>query len=136
MNEFYMKSTIQNQTEIDAWWSPETSWKLAGLLHNLFQCFPNIYSQQMLGAPWEKVKEVHYWPHTDSSSTITRPIVASVMSDFVTLWTAASQAHHPWDSPGKNTGVGCHFLLHSTIIDYGYYYLIHVKDYSMYLHIY
>ena len=20
-------------------------------------------------------------------------------------------AHHPWDSPGKNTGVGCHFLL-------------------------
>ena len=21
------------------------------------------------------------------------------------------QASHPWDSPGKNTGVGCHFLL-------------------------
>ena len=21
------------------------------------------------------------------------------------------QAPHPWDSPGKNTGVGCHFLL-------------------------
>ena len=21
--------------------------------------------------------------------------------------------HHPWDSPGKNTGVGCHFLLQS-----------------------
>ena len=21
---------------------------------------------------------------------------------------------HPWDSPGKNTGVGCHFLLHCT----------------------
>ena len=21
---------------------------------------------------------------------------------------------HPWDSPGKNTGVGCHFLLHPT----------------------
>ena len=24
---------------------------------------------------------------------------------------AAHQATHPWDSPGKNTGVGCHFLL-------------------------
>ena len=24
---------------------------------------------------------------------------------------AAYQAPHPWDSPGKNTGVGCHFLL-------------------------
>ena len=25
--------------------------------------------------------------------------------------TAAHQVPHPWDSPGKNTGVGCHFLL-------------------------
>ena len=25
---------------------------------------------------------------------------------------AAHQAPRPWDSPGKNTGVGCHFLLH------------------------
>ena len=24
---------------------------------------------------------------------------------------AAHQAHRPWDSSGKNTGVGCHFLL-------------------------
>ena len=24
---------------------------------------------------------------------------------------------HPWDSPGKNTGVGCHFLLHIVDID-------------------
>jgi len=24
---------------------------------------------------------------------------------------AAHQAPPPWDSPGKNTGVGCHFLL-------------------------
>ena len=27
--------------------------------------------------------------------------------------TAAHQAPRPWDSPGKNTGVGCHFLLQS-----------------------
>ena len=25
--------------------------------------------------------------------------------------TAAHQASRPWDSPGKTTGVGCHFLL-------------------------
>ena len=30
---------------------------------------------------------------------------------FATPWTAASQALCPWDSPGKNPGVGCHFLL-------------------------
>ena len=26
---------------------------------------------------------------------------------------AAHQARRPWDSPGKNIGVGCHFLLQS-----------------------
>ena len=30
---------------------------------------------------------------------------------FATLWTIACQAPCPWDSPGKNTGVGSHFLL-------------------------
>ena len=25
----------------------------------------------------------------------------------------ATRLPHPWDSPGKNTGVGCHFLLQS-----------------------
>ena len=30
---------------------------------------------------------------------------------FETLWTVARQAPHPWDLPGKNTGVCCHFLL-------------------------
>ena len=30
---------------------------------------------------------------------------------FVTLWTVAHQDPRPQDSPGKNTGVGCHTLL-------------------------
>ena len=30
---------------------------------------------------------------------------------FVTPWTVPSRLFHPWDFPGKNTGVGCHFLL-------------------------
>ena len=29
---------------------------------------------------------------------------------YATLWIVAHQASL-WDSPGKNTGVGCHFLL-------------------------
>ena len=38
--------------------------------------------------------------------------VASVMSDSVRphRW-QPSRLPRPWDSPGKNTGVGCHFLL-------------------------
>ena len=35
---------------------------------------------------------------------------------FATPWTAARQAACPWDIPGKNTGVGCHFLLHGLIL--------------------
>ena len=42
-----------------------------------------------------------------------------LLSRFSCVRLCASQTHrwqptrlpHPWDSPGKNTGVGCHFLL-------------------------
>ena len=39
-------------------------------------------------------------------------LVASVVSDSVRpqRW-QPTRLPHPWDSPGKNTGVGCHFLL-------------------------
>ena len=34
------------------------------------------------------------------------------MSDSVRLHgLQPTRLPHPWDSPGKNTGVGCHFLL-------------------------
>ena len=38
--------------------------------------------------------------------------MTSVMSDSVRpqRW-QPTRLPHPWDSPGKNTGVGCHFLL-------------------------
>ena len=34
---------------------------------------------------------------------------------FVTPWTIATRILCPWHSPGKNTGVGCHFLLQGII---------------------
>ena len=33
-----------------------------------------------------------------------------------TLWTAVHQALCPWDSPGKNIGVGCHALLQGILL--------------------
>ena len=36
---------------------------------------------------------------------------SAVSNSCVTPWTAAHQAPRSWDSPGKNTGVGCPFLL-------------------------
>ena len=40
-----------------------------------------------------------------------RSHVQSVVSDFMTPWTVACQVLLSGDSPGKNTGVGCHALL-------------------------
>ena len=40
-------------------------------------------------------------------------MLCSVMSDSVTPWTVAPRLLCLWNSPGKNTGVGCHFLLHT-----------------------
>ena len=39
--------------------------------------------------------------------------IASVVSNSVRPHRRQpTRLHHPWDSPGKNPGVGCHFLLH------------------------
>ena len=45
-------------------------------------------------------------------ATATTTAVASVVSDSVRphRW-QPTRLPRPWDSPGKNTGVGCHFLL-------------------------
>ena len=38
---------------------------------------------------------------------------------FVTPWTAAHRLLCPWNSLGKNTGVGCHFLLQGNFLIQG-----------------
>ena len=44
----------------------------------------------------------------------------SVLSNsFVTPWTVALQPLCAWDSPGKNTGVGCHALLQRILLTQG-----------------
>ena len=45
-------------------------------------------------------------------SVCTYVCACSVVSDSSeTPWTVAAKLLCPWNSPGKNTGVGCHFLL-------------------------
>ena len=43
------------------------------------------------------------------------PATAKSLQSCLTLWDpidgSPPRLPHPWDSPGKNTGVGCHFLL-------------------------
>ena len=46
--------------------------------------------------------------------------VAQSCPTLSTPWTVAYQASvHPWDFPGKSTGVGCHFLLQGIFLTQG-----------------
>ena len=48
----------------------------------------------------------------DSESYAAAPVVTSVVSDSVRPHgQQPTRLPRPWDSPGKNTGVGCHFLV-------------------------
>ena len=47
------------------------------------------------------------------------PSCISCVQLFVTLWTQPSRLLCPWDSPSKNTGVGCHFLLQGIFLTQG-----------------
>ena len=38
---------------------------------------------------------------------------------FVTLWNVIHQVPCSWDSPGNNTGLGCHFLLQGIFLTQG-----------------
>ena len=38
---------------------------------------------------------------------------------FAILWTVAAGLLCPWDSPGKNTGIGCHTVLQGIFPDPG-----------------
>ena len=66
---------------------------------------------------WGKMQRRKYtcslWVETlISIATMQACSVTSVMSDsFVTPWILAHRLLCPWDYPGKNTRVGCHFLL-------------------------
>ena len=55
--------------------------------------------------PWEKGKSGQLF---QSLLLFSHQVVSD---SFATPWTIAHQAPLPWDSPGKDPGVGCHFLL-------------------------
>ena len=42
-----------------------------------------------------------------------------LFDSFVIPWTVAHQLLCPWDFPGKNMGVGCHFLLQGIFLTQG-----------------
>ena len=66
------------------------------------RCHPTISSSII---PFSSCPQ--FFPYTGCCCQVT-----SVVSDSVRphRW-QPTRLHHPWDSPGENTGVGCHFIL-------------------------
>ena len=59
----------------------------------------------------KKLEKPHFLNILKSHS-VAAAAAASVMSNSVRPHRQQpTRLHRPWDSPGKNTGVGCHFLL-------------------------
>ena len=57
---------------------------------------------------WARLWASHSWLGTDGGGG---GLVAKSCPTLAIPWTVARRAPLPWDFPGKNTGVDCHFLL-------------------------
>ena len=97
------------------------------LIHTLNTCIQSVLRGSQY-EPWREYKHCWCWQgsvpsRAERGGTIRVDFlkecgltcccqVTSVVSDPVRphKWQPA-RLHHPWDFPGKNTGVGCHFLL-------------------------
>ena len=60
----------------------------------------------------EKTQPYLFYEISVRSCSITKSCVT-----LVTLWSLAHQC--PWDSPGKNTGMDCHFFLQGVFLTQG-----------------
>ena len=57
--------------------------------------------------------------HTEIIAAVLVLSCLSCVRLFATLWTAAHQVPLSWDSPGTNSGVGCHFPIQGNLPDAG-----------------
>ena len=75
-------------------------------------------SASLWGLPAEKAKAAEVQPLPPFllpvSSCMHGCAVAQLCLTLAALWTAATRFLCPWDFPGKDAGVGCHFLLQGT----------------------
>ena len=75
---------------------------------------PVPISEGRCGKKWNHAWKVECLVYNKGSFTLAAAAAAKSLQSFLTLCypkDGSPPGSHPWDSPGKNTGVGCHFLL-------------------------
>ena len=81
-------------------------------------CDPTDGSPPGSPVPWILQARTLEWVAISFSNTWKWKVKVKSLSRvrlLVTPWTTAHQALHPWDFPGKSTGVGCHCLLRMSL---------------------
>ena len=72
------------------------SWTIKKAQCQKFDAFERWFWRRLLRVPWIVLLLLSHFSRVQLCATHRRQ---------------PTRLHHPWDSPGKNTGVGCHFLL-------------------------
>ena len=74
----------------------------------------SIFNPEILWCSWDL-----YIPHCLLESLMFPALNHSVVSDSLCYGLVLGRLLCPWNSPGKNTGVGCHFLLQGIFLTQG-----------------
>ena len=113
MREKQTRRSEEREMILEVYWAPMTYELYSSFYHHFTQhfphrCFPD-YRQS-----FKKNTNGRILP-ADISSCCCCCCIASVVSDSVRPHRRQpTRLPRPWDSPGKSTGVGCHFLLQCT----------------------
>ena len=85
----------------------------AATASSLLKCFPHHQTRTLSLSPENPPQFPTHTTLTDDQVCLPAVVAESCLT-LVTPWTVTHQAPLSQDSPGKNTGVGCHFLLQGT----------------------
>ena len=111
---------ILSWTDIYVSWKTLTFKKLifSGFIFYFFLCCMILYLVTLLNSHYKLcliqgvyVVHVNIWYLVYATAAAAKSLqLCTTLCDPIDVW-QPTRLPRPWDSPGKNTGVGCHFLL-------------------------
>ena len=111
--------TLYIQQSLACGWKAVGLWNLKSESRMLDECHSCLWSQ--VGCGWNaRMMSNDWWEGSrweQHESEVTQS--CRILCDPMDCSLNSGQAPPPWDFPGKNTGVGCHFLLQEIFLTQG-----------------